>query len=157
MPKIVVQTAIASALSWVGACQSQPSQMAAPIAPTVPPLRKPIATLFGVVEDHEFVRQSNIELSEGTGFGWRIKLPCVEPMLFRETLQLPKPGGWPDRVGTQVSEDRTRAVVEEYSGCYDGWIQHTWFIAEGDPPGEYVLTVEVAGYQPQTFRGTFTE
>jgi hypothetical protein len=145
------------ALLWVAACGSQPA-IVKPPAPARPDeaLKQPAATLFGQVIDGSFRRQSRFELSEDTIYGWRIKLPCTGPTLFRETLQLPAPGEWSvDEVTTKVSADRKRAVTESYSGCYDGWIQHQWTIATGDPPGEYVLTVEVEGYQSQTFRGRF--
>lgn len=156
------------ALMWIGACGSQPANVAgggtaapatAPAAPAKSPRRQPAATLFGGVVDGTFKRQSRFELEEGTSYGWRIKLPCTGPTLFRETLQLPAPATWGDDAArsqdVKLSDDRRRAVVEDYSGCYDGWIQHTWEILADDPPGEYVFTVEVEGYQPQIFRGRF--
>ena len=159
------------ALLWVGACGSQPA-IVTPAAPAAPPRaepaqRQPEATLFGSVVDGTFKRQSRFELEEGMPFGWRIKLPCTGPTLFRETLQLPAPparwgsadasskGAEASSKGVKLSADRRRAVTEDYSGCYDGWIQHTWTIAEDDPPGDYVFTVEVDGYQPQRFHGRF--
>jgi len=149
------------ALIWVGACGSQPA-IATPPSPARsagPAPKQPIATLFGLVVDGVYKRQSRFELSEDTIYGWRIKLPCTGPTLFRETLQLPAAGDWTfDPAVTrhiQLSPDRRRAVTEDYSGCYDGWIQHAWTIAPKDPPGEYVFTVEVEGYKPQTFRGRF--
>jgi len=150
-------------LLWVGACGSQP----AIVTPPPPPpsaevaLKQPAATLFGRVEEGVYKRQSRFPLSEDTAYGWRIKLPCTGPTLFRETLQMPAAGDWtfdPEiSKHIQLSADRKRAVTEDYSGCYDGWIQHAWTIAANDPPGEYVLTVEVEGYQRQTFRGRFVQ
>ena len=149
------------ALLWVGACGSQPA-IVTPPSPARPPAataRPPAATLFGAIIDGAYKRQSRFTLEEGTAYGWRIKLPCTGPTLFRETLQLPAPGDWTFDPATdrnvQLSADKRRAVTEDYSGCYDGWIQHAWTVAASDPPGEYVLTVEVEGYQPQTFRGRF--
>jgi hypothetical protein len=147
---------------WVGACGSQPAIVTPPKPqpPPEPALKQPAATLFGLVVDGAYKRQSRFELSEDTVYGWRIKLPCTGPTMFRETLQLPAPGDWTFDPETtkhiKLSSDRRRAVTEDYSGCYDGWIQHSWTIAAEDPPGEYVLTVEVEGYQPQTFRGRFS-
>jgi hypothetical protein len=156
-----VRRLVVLALLWVGGCGSQPAIVPppSPARPPAPAARPPAATLFGTVVDGAYKRQSRFELEEGTVYGWRIKLPCTGPTLFRETLQLPGPGDWTvdpalDR-SVQVSADKRRAVTEDYSGCYDGWIQHAWAIAASDPPGEYVLTVEVEGYQPQTFRGRF--
>jgi hypothetical protein len=146
---------------WVAACGSQPAIATPPppLRPAPPALKQPAATLFGQVVDGVYKRQSRFELSEDLTYGWRIKLPCTGPTLYRERLQLPGPGDWTfDPAASkhiEVSADRRRAVTEDYSGCYDGWIQHAWTIAPDDPPGEYVLTVEVEGYQPQTFRGRF--
>ncbi len=115
--------------------------------------------MFGVVVDGAYKRQSRFEIAEEPVFGWRIKLPCTGPTLFRETWQLPGPRDWTIEPAAskhvKLSSDRRRAVTDDYSGCYDGWIQHSWAITVDDPAGEYVLTVEVAGYQPQTFRGRF--
>jgi hypothetical protein len=132
----------------------------APAPAAAPAQRQPAATMFGSVVDGAFKRQSRFELEEGMAYGWRIKLPCTGPTLFRETLQLPAPASWggidasSSRI-VKLSADRRRAVVDDYSGCYDGWIQHTWQIAADDPPGEYVFTIEVEGYQSQTFHGRF--
>ncbi|HWU85872.1 MAG TPA: hypothetical protein VN253_01255 [Kofleriaceae bacterium] len=154
-------------LMWVAGCGSQPVPVTgahgvvpAPVRPpAAPEPKQPAAALFGQVIEGAYKRQSRFELSEDTIYGWRIKLPCTGPTVYRETLQLPDVGDWSfDPAATKqtrVSADRKRAVTEDYSGCYDGWIQHAWTIAPNDPPGEYVLTVEVDGYQPQTFRGRF--
>ena len=150
-------------LIWVGACRSQPAIVtppSSPARPAEPALKQPIATLFGLVVDGAYKRQSKFELADEPTFGWRIKLPCTGPTLFRETLQLPAAGAWAsfDPAASKhikLSGDRRRAVTEDYSGCYDGWIQHAWTLAPNDPPGDYVLTVEVEGYQRQTFRGRF--
>jgi hypothetical protein len=156
-----VRRLVVFALIWVGACGSQPAIVTpAPLPrPAEPALKQPAATLFGVVLDGVFKRQSRINLVEDTVYGWRIKLPCTGPTPFRETLQLPNPREWtidPDVTKhIKVSSDRRRAVTDDYSGCYDGWIQHTWTIGADDPAGEYVLSVEVDGYQPQTFRSRF--
>jgi hypothetical protein len=112
-----------------------------------------------VLEDNVLKRQQRFELSEDTSYGWRIKLPCRGPTLFKETLRLPAPGDWsfgPTPIKhVTISEDRTTAITVDYSGCFDGWIQNVWTIAANDPPGLYVLTVEIEGFAPQTFRGLF--
>jgi hypothetical protein len=148
-------------LLWVGGCRSQPTLVEGPRPKTSPEpaARQPAATMFGLLVDGAFKRQSRFDLAEDTVYGWRIKLPCTGPTVFRETLQLPAAGDWPFDPKTtkhiRLSADKRRAVTEDYSGCYDGWIQHTWTVTPDAPPGEYVLTVEIEGYQTQTFRARF--
>jgi len=118
--------------------------------------RQPVASSFGKAENGEIKKQLRFELDGETAFGWRLKLPCTGPTRFRETLQMPAPGDWGfDASTTTISADKTRSVVVDYSGCFDGWIEHAWSTSRNDPPGEYVLTVEVDGYVPQVFHGTF--
>lgn len=117
--------------------------------------------MFGAVVEGAYKRQSRFDLSEEATFGWRIKLPCTGPTLYRETAQLPGAREWalepPASKVTEVSTDQRRAVTEDYSGCYDGWIQHSWTGHMDDPAGEYVFIVEIEGYQPQTFRARFVQ
>jgi hypothetical protein len=123
--------------------------------------KQPVASTFGKTENGEIKKQARFELDGDTAYGWRIKLPCTGPTKFRETLQLPAVGDWTFDLDTtkeiRVSADKTRAVMTDYSGCYDGWIEHAWTVTLNDPAGEYVLTVEIDGYVPQTFRATFVK
>jgi hypothetical protein len=141
------------------ACGGVHDEVARP-TPASPPIadspRQPVASSFGKTENGEIKKQRRFALDGDTVFGWRLKLPCTGPTRFRETLQMPSPGEWGfDATTTTISADQTRSVVVDYSGCFDGWIEHAWSTSRNDPPGEYVLTVEVDGYAPQVFRATF--
>jgi hypothetical protein len=43
-------------------------------------------------------------------------------------------------------------VTHDYAPCVDGWIEHQWTIAKGDPPGDWKFEVAIPGYAPQVWR-----
>lgn len=143
----------------VGAC-ARP-RPAPPRSPTEEPApsNAPLAAWFGTWNDGRFVRKTKLALVAGTTFGWRIKTRCTGPVRFRETMRLPSPGDWsftPDEMpGTTISEDQTTTTTIDFAACRQGWVEHVWSIAEGDPAGTYVITVELDGYAAQTFRPKF--
>src|SRR5688572_3361815 len=58
-------------------------------------LRQPAASMFGRVDaTGRFLRVTDMKIEDGKRFGWRIKLPCVTPVEYRETMTLPSPGDW---------------------------------------------------------------
>ena len=78
---------------WAGACGSQPAIVTpSPPRSPEPVLKQPAATVFGLVVDGVYKRQSRFELAEDTVYGCRIKLPCFGPTLFRETCSSPASG-----------------------------------------------------------------
>jgi hypothetical protein len=130
-----------------------------PIEPEGP--MRPSAAHFGRWDDeNRFERANQIEASEGQLFGWRIKTRCTGPLRFREVMRLPAPGNWttdPDELpGTTISDDQMIATTIDYAACKQGWIEHVWSVSAGDPAGTYVITVELDGYVPATFRPRFT-
>ncbi|MBG6158756.1 hypothetical protein IWQ52_004837 [Labrenzia sp. EL_159] len=80
-------------------------------------------------------------------FGWRIKISGDEKLVFtREILKLPEqPEYWSgedDKYSTsQISEDRTTAITDEYLPVVDGWVENYWCVSEGDPIGDCLLEV----------------
>ncbi len=121
--------------------------------------RAPVAAWFGSWTDGRFERSTKIPKVEGQSFGWRIKTRCTGPLRFREVMRLPAPGDWTftpeDLPGTTISDDQTTTTTIDYAACKRGWVEHVWSVAAGDPAGTYVITVEVEGYTPQTFRPRF--
>jgi hypothetical protein len=121
----------------------------------------PIAAWFGTwhEESNRFTRAQKIDKVEGTTFGWRIKTRCSGPLKFREVMRLPTPGDWnfgPGELpGTIISDDQTTTTTTDYAACKQGWVEHRWSIAANDPAGTYVITVELDGYAPTTFRPQF--
>ena len=120
----------------------------------------PLAASFGTFDgDNRFARASRIPKVEGQSFGWRIKTRCTGPVRFREVMSLPAPGDWSldpeEQPGTTISDDQTTTTTIDYAACKQGWVEHVWTVAAGDPAGTYVITVELDGYATQTFRPTF--
>lgn len=124
------------------------------------PKRQAADVIFGAYDKtNRFLRIRELVLSEGKRFGWRIHLPCRQAIEFVETLTLPMPGDWTQikearesdphfLIETTISSDGKQTVTHDYAPCIDGWIEHTWQVAESDPPGEWVIKVEIDGYQP---------
>jgi hypothetical protein len=122
---------------------------------------EPIAAWFGTwhEESSRFARTQKIDKVEGVTFGWRIKTHCTGPVKFREVMHLPSPGDWSfepaELPGTIISDDQTTTTTTDYAACKQGWVEHRWTIAANDPAGTYVITVELDGYAPTTFRPQF--
>jgi hypothetical protein len=129
----------------------------APVTVAGPPA--PIAAWFGAWDEDtgKFERRAKIPKVDGQTFGWRIKTRCTGPVRFREVMRLPAPGDWSveDMPGTTISDDQTTTTTIDYAACKAGWVEHQWSVAEGDPAGTYVITVQLDGYATQTFRPKF--
>jgi hypothetical protein len=123
-------------------------------SPTAP--RQPAKVELGHMVDGALHPQTKFELVSGMSYMWRIELPCTGPVEYVETLKESGPSTWSVGAETTISDDQTSAKTHTFGACFDGWIEHEWNINENDPPGEYLLTVEIAGYATQTFRPTFS-
>jgi hypothetical protein len=119
--------------------------------------------MFGRLDENgRFLRLTLVRAVKGKTFGWRIQLPCIGPVEYTETMKLPAPGDWRtlDPVTnreTTISKDGTVATTHDWVACYDGWIEHTWSLAEGDPPGDWTITIDIAGYAPQVWPVRFVK
>jgi hypothetical protein len=123
----------------------------------------PLVSWFGAWNEdtNKFDRKLRFEKVEGQSFGWRMKIRCTGPVRFKEVMKLPAAGDWSfeadDMPGTTISDDKTTTTTIDYAACKQGWIEHVWSVAAGDPAGTYVITVEVDGYAPQVFRPKFMD
>jgi len=149
-----------------GGCAARPTRPAAATAPVSEIVgasepAAPLAVTFGSWNEDRtrFELRSRFPQLEGQPFGWRIKTRCTGPVKFREVMQLPAAGDWtltPEEMpGTTISADQTTTTTIDYAACKAGWVEHGWSLAAGDPAGTYVITVELDGHTPQTFRPTF--
>lgn len=120
-----------------------------------------IAAYFGAwdADTGKFERRTWFDKVEGQSFGWKIKTRCTGPVKFREVMRLPGPGDWtftPEELpGTTISDDQTTTTTVDYAACKQGWVEHQWSVAADDPAGTYVITVELDGHAPHTFRPKF--
>ena len=55
----------------------------------------------------------------------------------------------------EITADQTTAITHTVARCLDGWIEHGWEVNTDDPPGEYLVTVEIDGYATQRYRVDF--
>ena len=165
----MVRVLVVAAISLLGCARSRPATpITEPPSPVSEPARRagpqaPLAAWFGAWNDDgdRFVRKTRFEKIEGETFGWRIKTRCTSPVRFREVMRLPSPGDWsftPEEMpGTTISDDRTTTTTVSYAACRQGWVEHVWTVAAGDPAGTYVITVELEGHTRQTFRPKFVD
>jgi hypothetical protein len=153
------------AMAAAAGCATGPVQ---PLAnPPPPALPSPAMAMFGRSDDRgRFLRLTDLALEPGMQFGWRIRLPCTGPVEYVETLVLPAPGDWSQILDarrtdprylreTSISDDGRTTVTHDYAACVGGWIEHQWTIAAADPPGEWSIKVEIAGYAAQHWRVRF--
>ena len=90
-------------------------------------------------------------------YGWRIRLAGAERLVrFKEVFSLPaEPEFWGeenDEFSTsKISENRTISVTEMFIPMQDGWIDHNWCVADGDPIGKHSIEVHINGQFAKRF------
>lgn len=125
-------------------------------------LKKPAEVAFGRPDaEGRWLRLREVRYEEGQTFGWRIRLPCRQPVAYIEVMSLPSPGELavdPEEVReTTISEDRKTITTRDYAACIGGWLEHTWALTPEDPKGVWEINVAIEGYEPQVFRPRFVE
>ena len=150
----------------LGACSS-PNQGASrpvrqlPVRPASKVVaEKPADATFGRPDDNgRWLRLREVTFVEGKTFGWRIRLPCKQPVEYTEIMKLPAPGDFtfdPDELReTTISDDKKTSTTHDYAACIDGWIEHSWALAPDDPKGTWEISVAIAGYQTVVWRVQF--
>lgn len=94
-----------------------------------------------------FVATREVPFVADQAFGWRVKGgPPARPVKWVETLQLPTPPpsweGVEENPNVAISDDGRTATTYGESVPGDEFIGNVWYVSEGDPMGEYQLTVE---------------
>ncbi len=152
----------------LGACSRPPASpkegSSGPIRqlPKQPAIKKPAESIFGRPDDNgRWLRLREVTFVEGKTFGWRIRLPCRQPVEYTEIMKLPAPGDFtfePEELReTTISPDKRTATTHDYAACIDGWIEHSWALAPEDPKGSWEITVAIDGYETQVFRAKFVK
>ena len=107
------------------------------------------------------MRLREVRFEEGKSFGWRIRLPCMQPIEYLEVMKLPSPGELtidPEEIReTTISDDKKTITTRDYAACIAGWVEHTWSLTPEDPKGVWEITVAIEGYGTQVFRPRFVE
>jgi hypothetical protein len=127
-----------------------------------PSLAKPAEAIFGRPDDNgRWLRLRDVRFVEGKNFGWRIRLPCRQPVEYTEIMKLPSAGDFtfdPEELReTKISEDKKTLTTHDYAACIDGWIEHSWALAPEDPKGMWELSVAISGYETVIWRVQFVE
>ena len=84
-------------------------------------------------------------------YGWRIRLANAKGLIkFKEVFSLPTEpefwGGENDEFNpSAIAKNRKSSVTEKFAHVRDGWISHSWCVAEGDPEGKYMMEVYIEG------------
>ena len=90
--------AFAPLLAVVTACphpSQPPRQLPVEPGPAQPitKVRKPAEAIFGRPDEAgRWMRLREVRFEEGKTFGWRIRLPCRQPVEYHEVMRLPSPG-----------------------------------------------------------------
>ena len=103
------------------------------------------------------VQTDQVPNAEGQEFAWLIFAGASsEPVRFTETLTLSSAAAdWGEaRPGLSISADGRSATVQDEAVPENGWIQSTWSVAAGDPPGPCELVVVLASGLERRFRFT---
>ncbi len=106
-------------------------------------------------KEGEFTETSKVPLETGQAYGWKLKLKQLQPnakIKWKEEFILPAaPKKWGGE-DTNVSKDKTTNVTEREVEPTNGWIGHAWDVAEGDPPGKYVMKIYINDVLMKTFK-----
>ncbi|MGD0189187.1 MAG: hypothetical protein ABSD74_00445 [Rhizomicrobium sp.] len=114
--------------------------------------------VFGLFDSYsntaQFTPSNAVPMKVGQVYGWRIFLKTAATSVrFREVFKLPAaPHSWGTaEAGKMVSGDFTTSTIERDVPVTNGYIEHRWNVAAGDPSGTYVITVSVDGAPAATF------
>ena len=111
---------------------------------------------YGRADGVGFQRTDVVPLIPGQAYGWIMRMPTsASSVRIREELILPAPApewGTFGTPGITVAADRRSAVTEIDVPVVDGMISNSWEVAEGDPPGPYIIRVSVEGRPATVFR-----
>lgn len=123
-------------------------------------LKKPAESTFGHPDENgRWLRLRDVRFEEGKAFGWRIRLPCRQPVEYVEVMKMPGPSELSREPGelreTEISADHKTLTTHDFAACISGWIEHTWSLTPDDPKGTWEITVSIEGYEPQVFRPRF--
>jgi len=136
-----VVTALSLVALLIGGSANEPK-------PPVPHSEGPISVVFvALVQDEadkwQPVRTRDVPFRPGrSGYGWVAEMPSSAEVVVIDTISLPKPATiWPKTM--VVTEDGRVGTETRHQTPTANRLSHFWTIAEGDPVGDYELTVSI--------------
>jgi len=103
-----------------------------------------------------FTATADVPNEEDQAYGWRVRVAeSEEAVKWVETVTLPEaPDTWEgveDDPNVMISEDGRTATTVGIEVPDGGYIVNTWAVSFGDPPGEYVMSVELSDGRQASF------
>lgn len=103
-----------------------------------------------------FSATADVPNEEDQAYGWRVRVPeSANAVKWVETLTLPEaPESWDgveDDPNVMISEDGRTATTVGAEIPDGGYLEGVWFVAFDDPPGDYVMSVELSDGRSATF------
>ena len=103
-----------------------------------------------------FRATAEVPNEEDQAYGWRVRIAESEQSVkWIESITLPEaPDSWEgveDDPSVMISEDGRTATTVGADIPDGGYLENAWFVAIGDPPGEYQMTVELSDGRSATF------
>ena len=103
-----------------------------------------------------FTATADVPNQEDQTYGWRVRVAeSEEAVKWIETVTLPEaPESWDgveDDPNVSISEDGRTATTVGIAVPDGGYLGSTWAVSLGDPPGEYVMSVELSDGRQATF------
>jgi hypothetical protein len=156
---------LVAALSIVTGCQGDPASSVKSAASAESPARGVVE--FGIWTtdaggQEYFVPVTEVPNVEDQTYGWRVWVgESKEPVKWAESLTMPVApdswGGVEEEPNVTISPDGRTATTAGESEPEDGYVSNTWYVAEGDPLGEYEISVQLTGGRRQTFKFQLVE
>ncbi len=114
------------------------------------------AAQFGTyTSEGDFTETKVVPLKVGQSYGWKMKLSQLKPdakVKWKEEFTLPAaPKRWGNTPAV-VSKEKTTNVMEKEDVPMNGWIGNAWSVAEGDPPGKYLMKIYINENLVKTFK-----
>ncbi len=103
-----------------------------------------------------FKATADVPNDEDQMYGWRVRVvESEESVKWIETVTLPEaPESWEgveDDPNVTISEDRRTAITVGADIPDGGYLENAWFVSFDDPPGDYLMTVEMSDGRSATF------
>jgi hypothetical protein len=103
-----------------------------------------------------FKATADVPNDEDQMYGWRVRVvESEESVKWIETVTLPEaPESWEgveDDPNVTISEDGRTATTVGADIPDGGYLENAWFVSFDDPPGDYLMTVEMSDGRSATF------